>query len=44
MDIDPLLLALAFVSTVAAGLVGAIIPTLRMTMSSPVSDLREGMQ
>jgi ABC-type antimicrobial peptide transport system permease subunit len=44
MDIDPLLLALAFVSTVAAGLVGAIIPSLRMTMSSPVSDLREGMQ
>ncbi len=42
MSIEPIVLALAFLSTIAAGMVGALLPTLRMTMSSPVRDLREG--
>jgi ABC-type antimicrobial peptide transport system permease subunit len=42
MSIEPIVLALAFLSTIAAGMVGALLPTLRMTMSSPIRDLREG--
>ena len=36
-----LLLAEAYLVTVAAGLVGALIPAVRMTVSSPVEDLKE---
>ncbi len=43
LSIDPLVLLLAFASTIAAGVTGALIPSLRMTTSSPVSDLREGL-
>lgn len=42
MRIELGLLALALLATVAAAAAGALVPALKMTMSSPVSDLREG--
>ena len=36
-----LLLIEAYVATVLAGFIGALIPSIRMTLSSPVDDLRE---
>jgi len=41
MRIDIWTLAIAYLSTLLAGVVGALLPSLRMTLSSPVSDLRE---
>lgn len=41
IEIEEVLLLMAFSVTVCAGILGAIIPTVRMTMSSPVQDLRE---
>jgi len=41
MSVDPFLLVLALAATVAAGVVGASVPSLRMTRSSPIEDLRE---
>jgi hypothetical protein len=35
------LLFLSFLVTVGAGVAGALIPTVKMTFSSPVEDLRE---
>jgi hypothetical protein len=42
MKVDPSLLGLALIVTVSAAAVGALVPALRMTMSPPVRDLREG--
>ncbi|MCU0853253.1 MAG: ABC transporter permease [Thermoplasmata archaeon] len=36
------ILALSFLATVGAGCVGALFPALRMTLTSPVHDLKEG--
>jgi hypothetical protein len=35
------LLILSFIVTVGAGVAGALVPSLRMTLSSPVEDLKE---
>lgn len=41
IEIEELVLVLSFCVTVAAGIVGTMLPALRMTVSSPVSDLKE---
>jgi len=41
MKVDILVLGLAYLATLTAGLAGALIPSLRMTVSPPVRDLRE---
>ena len=43
IEIEEILLVAAFAITVAAGVLGAVVPAVRMTMSSPVQDLREGI-
>ena len=42
IEIQETTLALAFAATVAAGLVGTLLPAVRSTLSRPVDDLREG--
>ncbi len=41
IEASELLLVLAFLVTLAAGVLGALIPALRMTYTSPVRDLKE---
>jgi hypothetical protein len=41
IEIEESLLVIAYAATVAAGLVGTAIPTVRSTYSSPVEDLKE---
>jgi len=41
IETSELLLAAAFLVTLAAGVVGAVIPSVRMVLTSPVDDLRE---
>lgn len=41
MRADEALIIVAFLATLAAGILGALLPAFRMTMSSPVSDLKE---
>lgn len=41
IEIQETLLVASYLVTVAAGVAGALIPSARMTVSSPVSDLRE---
>ena len=42
IEIQETTLVLAFAATVAAGLVGTLLPAVRSTFSRPVDDLREG--
>ena len=42
VEIEEVVLLLSFCVTVAAGIAGTLLPALRMTVSSPVSDLKEG--
>ncbi len=44
MRIDLWLLALALLATVVAALAGGLVPSLRMTVSRPVHDLREAVR
>ncbi|OGS42996.1 MAG: hypothetical protein A3K76_01130 [Euryarchaeota archaeon RBG_13_57_23] len=41
MRVDEWLVVIAFLATVAAGVLGALLPATRMTISSPVEDLKE---
>lgn len=41
VETSELLLLLSFTATLFAGLVGALLPALKMTLSSPVEDLKE---
>lgn len=41
IEIDELLLLISYAVTVGAGVLGSLIPAVRMTLSSPVKDLRE---
>ena len=42
IETSEMLLVISFLATVGAGVLGALIPSLRMTFTSPVQDLREG--
>ena len=39
---DEIVLAVAFLATLGAGIVGALLPSIRMTFTTPVHDLKEG--
>ena len=41
IEMNETLLLMSFLATVSAGVLGAVIPALRMTMTSPVKDLKE---
>lgn len=41
IDVEEVMLITSFAVTVAAGVLGAVIPAVRMTVSTPVKDLRE---
>jgi len=41
MRVDETLVVLAFIATVFAGVLGALLPAMKMTLSSPVEDLKE---
>ena len=41
VEMNETLLLMSFLATVAAGVLGAVLPALRMTMTSPVKDLKE---
>jgi ABC-type lipoprotein release transport system permease subunit len=41
IDVEEVLLLVSYLVTVVAGVLGAVIPAARMTLSSPVQDLKE---
>ena len=43
IEVEESLLVVSYAVTVAAGVLGAVLPAARMTRSSPVEDLREGL-
>ncbi len=44
IDIDELLLLTSFLATVAAGVLGSVIPAVKMARTSPAQDLQEAVQ
>jgi len=43
VEIEEMLLAVSFAVTVSAAMLGSVLPAARMALSTPVSDLREGI-
>jgi len=44
VDVQESVLILSFIVTVAAGVAGSLIPTMRMTLTRPVEDLKEAIR